>query len=45
MLVQLKKEKNKNFRFTLTTNGMLIDDEVITRRKQVIFIHIYVTEL
>ena len=25
----IKKEKNKNFRFTLTTNGMLIDDDVI----------------
>ena len=25
----IEKEKNKNFRFTLTTNGMLIDDEVI----------------
>ncbi len=25
----LEKEKNKNFRFTLTTNGMLIDDQVI----------------
>ena len=24
-----EKEANKNFRFTLTTNGMLIDDEVI----------------
>ncbi|MBR4874392.1 MAG: thioether cross-link-forming SCIFF peptide maturase [Clostridia bacterium] len=25
----VEKEHNKNFRFTLTTNGMLIDDEVI----------------
>ncbi len=25
----VEKERNKNFRFTLTTNGMLIDDEVI----------------
>ena len=25
----VEKEKGKNFRFTLTTNGMLIDDEVI----------------
>ena len=25
----IEKEKGKNFRFTLTTNGMLIDDEVI----------------
>lgn len=25
----VEKEKNKNFRFTLTTNGLLIDDEVI----------------
>lgn len=25
----IEKEKNKNFRFTLTTNGMLINDEVI----------------
>ncbi len=25
----IEKEKNKNFRFTLTTNGLLIDDEVI----------------
>ena len=25
----VEKEKNKNFRFTLTTNGVLIDDEVI----------------
>ncbi len=25
----VEKEKDKNFRFTLTTNGMLIDDEVI----------------
>ena len=25
----IEKEKNKNFRFTLTTNGMLVDDEVI----------------
>lgn len=25
----IEKEKNKNFRFTLTTNGVLIDDEVI----------------
>ena len=25
----IEKKKNKNFRFTLTTNGMLIDDEVI----------------
>ena len=25
----LKKEHNKNFRFTLTTNGMLVDDDVI----------------
>ncbi len=25
----IEKEKNKNFRFTLTTNGMLIDDDVI----------------
>lgn len=25
----LEKEHNKNFRFTLTTNGMLIDDDVI----------------
>ena len=25
----IEKEKNKNFRFTLTTNGILIDDEVI----------------
>lgn len=24
----IEKEKNKNFRFTLTTNGMLLDDEV-----------------
>ena len=26
---QIEKEYNKNFRFTLTTNGMLIDDDVI----------------
>ena len=26
---KLEKEKNKNFRFTLTTNGVLIDDDVI----------------
>ena len=25
----IEKEKNKNFRFTLTTNGMLINDDVI----------------
>ncbi len=25
----IEKEHNKNFRFTLTTNGMLIDDEII----------------
>ncbi len=25
----IEKEYNKNFRFTLTTNGMLVDDEVI----------------
>ena len=25
----IEKEKNKNFRFTLTTNGVLVDDEVI----------------
>lgn len=25
----IEKKKNKNFRFTLTTNGVLIDDEVI----------------
>ncbi len=25
----VEKEKNKNFRFTLTTNGLLIDDDVI----------------
>ena len=25
----IEKEKGKNFRFTLTTNGMLVDDEVI----------------
>ena len=25
----VEKEHNKNFRFTLTTNGMLVDDEVI----------------
>lgn len=25
----IEKEKNKNFRFTLTTNGMLIDDDVM----------------
>lgn len=25
----IEKERNKNFRFTLTTNGLLIDDEVI----------------
>ena len=25
----IEKEKNKNFRFTLTTNGMLIDNDVI----------------
>ncbi|MBQ4102278.1 MAG: radical SAM protein, partial [Oscillospiraceae bacterium] len=25
----IEKEKNENFRFTLTTNGMLIDDDVI----------------
>lgn len=25
----IEKDKHKNFRFTLTTNGMLIDDEVI----------------
>ena len=25
----IEKQKNKNFRFTLTTNGMLIDDDVI----------------
>ena len=25
----IEKENNKNFRFTLTTNGMLIDDDVI----------------
>ena len=26
---QIEKEKNKNFRFTLTTNGVLVDDDVI----------------
>ena len=26
---EIEKEKNKNFRFTLTTNGLLIDDDVI----------------
>ena len=26
---QIEKEYNKNFRFTLTTNGLLIDDDVI----------------
>lgn len=26
---ELEKSHNKNFRFTLTTNGMLVDDEVI----------------
>ena len=26
---EIEKEHNKNFRFTLTTNGMLIDDDVI----------------
>lgn len=26
---QIEKEKGKNFRFTLTTNGVLVDDEVI----------------
>ena len=26
---EIEKEKNKNFRFTLTTNGVLIDDDVI----------------
>ena len=26
---EVEKDKGKNFRFTLTTNGMLIDDEVI----------------
>ena len=26
---EVEKEHNKNFRFTLTTNGMLIDDEII----------------
>jgi len=26
---EIEKEKGKNFRFTLTTNGMLIDDDVI----------------
>ncbi len=26
---EIEKKHNKNFRFTLTTNGMLIDDEVI----------------
>ena len=26
---KIEKEKNKNFRFTLTTNGVLIDDDVI----------------
>ncbi len=26
---EVEKEKNKNFRFTLTTNGVLIDDDVI----------------
>lgn len=26
---KIEKEHNKNFRFTLTTNGMLIDDDVI----------------
>lgn len=25
----IEKEKNKNFRFTLTTNGILVDDDVI----------------
>ena len=25
----IEKEKNKNFRFTLTTNGVLVDDDVI----------------
>ncbi len=25
----IEKDKNKNFRFTLTTNGVLVDDEVI----------------
>ena len=27
--VSIEQEKGKNFRFTLTTNGVLIDDEVI----------------
>ena len=27
----IEKEHNKNFRFTLTTNGMLIDDDVIEK--------------
>ncbi len=26
---KVEKEKNKNFRFTLTTNGVLVDDDVI----------------
>ena len=26
---QIEKEHNKNFRFTLTTNGLLIDDDII----------------
>ena len=26
---KIEKEKNKNFRFTLTTNGVLVDDDVI----------------
>ena len=25
----IEKEKSKNFRFTLTTNGVLVDDDVI----------------
>ena len=29
MLAALKKKKGKNFRFTLTTNGIGITDEVI----------------
>ncbi len=30
----IEKEKNKNFRFTLTTNGVLVDDDVIAWANQ-----------
>ncbi|MBR2130991.1 MAG: thioether cross-link-forming SCIFF peptide maturase [Oscillospiraceae bacterium] len=30
----VEKEKNKNFRFTLTTNGVLVDDDVIAWANQ-----------